>query len=703
MFANLLSIQNILKAKANPLDAFLHLGFQYPDRVFYQGPHGTVTYLQLSQLTQAQPKTDTGTLMPIASAHPAHFFASYLKALMDGKLPLLFSHKYDEVYKAKLLSAIAVVDDMPGHHTPMTGVFTSGTSGTPKAVLHGLEGLLWNVLGVLTRWQEELDWRDDFIPTFGLVLPWHHFGGFMVLLRAFLLNAQVIHVERAEEFALRTHVDVASVVPTQMSDIIQALNGRTSLTSHFLVGGAASQHLAPPPSLGLSLSLSYGLTETGGTVAATSFGGDRQARPYPYRQLESLPDHQFAIFGPTVALGYFQDKIWHAFDRSLVPPDSGTFNPSDGSLTILGRRDQVIICGGENIDLAEVLATLPGPILLAAGCTVTALPDERLGQIPVLFFTDSKFENQISQALQKLPSFKRPRKIIPFPPNHRIKGIKPSQQELVQWVTEYEKFRFEHWGNPTGPKILALHGFMGSPLDFHPIATRLSQFHWIVPYLPGHGTPIGQFHHFEHGCEMLVQWYQALFPKVSFSLLGYSMGGRIALGMVEQLLKKDLLSNLNNLILLSTGPGNDDEEKNRQRCEQDATLNLNFITQQEKRNFLHTWYSGSMWGNLNRESGYDSLVNKRLETPHQEWSMSMRMFGQGTHASFKQTLLKLSQQHLGRRCYCFGGLDSKYKKFALDYQNLGFATEEFSNLGHALLEEAPETLADFLRALELKR
>ncbi|MEK6626880.1 MAG: thioesterase domain-containing protein, partial [Bdellovibrionota bacterium] len=338
----------------------------------------------------------------------------------------------------------------------------------------------------------------------------------------------------------------------------------------------------------------------------------------------------------------------------------------------------------------EILGVLSPQIQQSADFTVAGLPDERLDSIPVLFFRPksgqisltSKFKQQISNDLQTLPSLQRPRKIIPFPPKHRLSGIKPAQEELRDWITDYERIRFEDWGNPSGKKILALHGFMGSPHDFYNLALQLPEFHWVVPYLPGHGTPIGQFDNFEHGCELLVKWYQDFFPHTSFSLMGYSMGGRIALGILERILKDEGIKLLDDLILLSTSLGLDDEEKCRTRRtqDQDASLQLHFSTEEEKRQFLQTWYSSSMWGTLNTKEFFSSLVEKRLGTPHDEWSKSMQLFGQGTHPNFKQTLKKLALYHhqtTGRRCYCFGALDSKYKKFAEEYKTLGFTTKEF--------------------------
>ncbi|MEK6625365.1 MAG: hypothetical protein AABY86_10375, partial [Bdellovibrionota bacterium] len=147
MFANLLSIQKILRSQSDQLEAFLQLGLQHSERTFYEGPHGTVTYQELYRLTKECLNEKEGRYACLASHHPVHFFASFLKALTVEKCPLLFSHKNDVAYQTKLLSTIGTLSDITSESTNIIGVFTSGTGGTPKAVFHTLEGLLWNVLG----------------------------------------------------------------------------------------------------------------------------------------------------------------------------------------------------------------------------------------------------------------------------------------------------------------------------------------------------------------------------------------------------------------------------------------------------------------------------------------------------------------------------------------------------------------------------
>ncbi len=700
MFLNLLSIRHFLRFESkNLLSNFMQVGFQRPERIFYEGPHGTVTYQELQQLVFATKFPTSEFFAPVQSDHPAYFFAEFLATLQAARCPVLLSHKDGEIHAFGPPSDIHFAG-------PLMAVLTSGSTGMPKTVVHSLEGLLWNILGVLESWQKELNWDDDFVPTFGLVLPWHHFGGFTVLLRAFVLNAKVIHTTKAEDFALQTPVDVASVVPTQVRDMIQALGSRPACTSHFLVGGAASEHLNELK--GLSLSLSYGLTETGGTVAATSFGIPGPALPYPYRKLRAHDNNEFAISGPTVALGYFQNKLWHAFPeeqngRVLIPPDLGTINPADGSLKILGRRDQIIICGGENIAPEEILRALSPQLRKSTEFLIVGLPDERLGHIAVLFFRpldqtlNSKRRQNIVDELQVLPSFKRPRKILPLPPQSKWKGIKPSYQELVRWTATYEELHFEEWGNPTGPKILALHGFMGAPQDFLSLASNFPSFHWIVPYLPGHGTAIAGFQDFHQGCDKISDWWQQLYPSTPFSILGYSMGGRIGLGLVQSMLKNNSIQGLKNLLLISAGLGVDDEIKRRERRHKDESLPLNFETLESKRSYLNEWYRLPMWGKLNTQKFYPSLLEKRLALKHDEWHQAICRFGQGTHGNFKKNLAALVQQHECKIIYCYGELDFTYKKWAEEYQSLGIASYEGRGHGHALLEEGCEFLSDVIR------
>lgn len=87
------------------------------------------------------------------------------------------------------------------------------------------------------------------------------------------------------------------------------------------------------------------------------------------------------------------------------------------------------------------------------------------------------------------------------------------------------------------PRIVALHGFTGSGADFGPLEdlTR-KDYEWCTPDLPGHGACSSlPFNSIEDPLAFTLRQCKEQVPKAwleedeGYCLLGYSMGGRIAL------------------------------------------------------------------------------------------------------------------------------------------------------------------------------
>ena len=95
--------------------------------------------------------------------------------------------------------------------------------------------------------------------------------------------------------------------------------------------------------------------------------------------------------------------------------DLGRFD-EDGELYVIGRVDDMIISGGENIFPEEVEDTLARSTLVA-GCAVVGMPDERLGAKVVAFVepavADLTPEQLDSECLNSgLARFKRPKEYV---------------------------------------------------------------------------------------------------------------------------------------------------------------------------------------------------------------------------------------------------------------------------------------------------
>ncbi len=100
--------------------------------------------------------------------------------------------------------------------------------------------------------------------------------------------------------------------------------------------------------------------------------------------------------------------------------DLGKFD-KDGELYVVGRVDDMIISGGENIFPEEVEDTLARSTLVA-GCAVVGMPDERLGA-KVVAFVEPAIADLSPEQLDQACLQQRPR------PFQAAAGIRPRESD----------------------------------------------------------------------------------------------------------------------------------------------------------------------------------------------------------------------------------------------------------------------------------
>jgi 2-succinyl-6-hydroxy-2,4-cyclohexadiene-1-carboxylate synthase len=119
----------------------------------------------------------------------------------------------------------------------------------------------------------------------------------------------------------------------------------------------------------------------------------------------------------------------------------------------------------------------------------------------------------------------------------------------------------------SGTPVLALHGFTGSGADWAPIATGLG-VPVLAPDLLGHGdspAPLdAEAYAMDRVVEQVLAWCG---PSSAWSVLGYSMGGRVALRLALRLGPR-----LRRLALVGASPGIEDAAARHERAERDAAL-----------------------------------------------------------------------------------------------------------------------------------
>ncbi|MCB2016092.1 MAG: AMP-binding protein [Hydrogenophaga sp.] len=324
-------------------------------------------------------------------------FASAAQSLCQGECPVI---------PAEALTAEApggdgtgTSDDASSH--PALLVYTSGTTGVPKAAVHTQGNLLANM--AIAAQTQGLT-ADDTVLT---VLPLFHVGGLCIqTLPALSVGATVLLHNRFDASAtLHALSHEGPSLTLQVPATLQALTTHPDWTSTDLSGlravWAGSSILPPEPlkafmARGVPVCNVYGSTETGPFSialspehAATHLGAC--GWPAPGVEIRLLDAQglevalgqvgEIAVRAPNVVATYWPDRsaldadgFFHSGDLAQQAPD--------GSFTVVGRAKDMIISGGENIYPAEIenlIATHP----LVAECSVVGHADARWGEVAV--------------------------------------------------------------------------------------------------------------------------------------------------------------------------------------------------------------------------------------------------------------------------------------------------------------------------------
>lgn len=311
-------------------------------------------------------------------------------------------------------------------------VFSSGSTGRPRGVVLTGGNLHFNALGLAAILPPEPD--DVWLA----VLPFFHIGGISILVRAASAAGRVHLLARFDaagvlEALAAASVTFLSVVPTMLADLMaaDAVNRLRALRG-IIVGGAAFDAALrrEAEAKRLPILTTYGLTETASMVTLLD-KSDRldlwttAGRVLPYREImiaddngESAPPEtvgKILIRGEVVA-GRFLDEreVRRGPEDWFDTGDNGMMDRS-GNLTVLGRRDDVIVSGGENIDLTRIEAVLSG-VPGVKGVVVLSRADDKWGRRPVAFVEPSggsSPEADIRTALTaQLPRFMHPDRIV---------------------------------------------------------------------------------------------------------------------------------------------------------------------------------------------------------------------------------------------------------------------------------------------------
>lgn len=110
---------------------------------------------------------------------------------------------------------------------------------------------------------------------------------------------------------------------------------------------------------------------------------------------------------------------------------------------------------------------------------------------------------------------------------------------MVRTELKFDNHTIELFTYGNGPKkMLVFHGFDNEALEFQPLSTFLPEYTIISVNLFFHGNSSSTIDEVEKGMDedgflRLHQFLMSKFPSVSYDVLGYSLGGRIALSFYQ--------------------------------------------------------------------------------------------------------------------------------------------------------------------------
>jgi len=338
----------------------------------------------------------------------------------------------DALLAAATNADAAVTADAAASDTAAVIVPTSGTTGRPKLVVLGLSQLdasaesWFSILPPATGWL--------------LSLNLAHVSGIGIVVRAARAGVPVVVAQTGAEPILPSlraaaargiAVSHFSLVAAQLARLLESGGAPPAgVRAVILGGGPISEELvARAAAAGWPVLTSYGMTETASGVAAVPPEGVA-SRPWSAGRpmagveirVEDAADDgtgEILVRGRMVFDCYDGDAASTAvvLDRAgwLHTGDLGSID-TDGWLRVAGRRDEMIISGGEKIAPAQVEGVLAAHPAVA-DVAVLGVADEKWGAVPVALVVfkpgmRATTADLGSFARERLASFKAPARFV---------------------------------------------------------------------------------------------------------------------------------------------------------------------------------------------------------------------------------------------------------------------------------------------------
>lgn len=253
------------------------------------------------------------------------------------------------------------------------------------------------------------------------------------------------------------------------------------------------------------------------------------------------------------------------------------------------------------------------------------------------------------------------------------------------------QFSYDLIGDLQEPAIVLLHGFMGDRRDFSAIVPHLRGFCCLVIDLPDHGqTQVSSNHHYQ--MDDVAKGIIGLLEELAIEqcwLVGYSMGGRIALYLAIYFPQY-----FQGVILESASPGLKTQAERDRRIARDNEL-ARRLESKDFTQFVQQWYANPLFESFTQHPNFPQAIARRLDNAPDKLARSLRSIGLGMQPSLWH-LLPQVQPPLS---LIVGALDPKFVAIARQLVKMcpQANLNVVKNTGHNVHYEQPKKFVESIR------
>ncbi|EEX92740.1 2-succinyl-6-hydroxy-2,4-cyclohexadiene-1-carboxylate synthase [Vibrio orientalis CIP 102891 = ATCC 33934] len=239
------------------------------------------------------------------------------------------------------------------------------------------------------------------------------------------------------------------------------------------------------------------------------------------------------------------------------------------------------------------------------------------------------------------------------------------------------------------PIVVYLHGLLGCGKDWQQVRQQLADFPSITIDLPGHGlSALHSCFNFEDCCNQISDTLLThVRPEQPIVLVGYSMGGRVAMSGVANHYFSPL--NIQRLVVEGGNFGLQTEQDKKARWDNDHCWAERFRNEPIEQ-VLADWYLQRVFSSLNHEQRQNLILKRSANL-----GTSVADMLEATSLAKQDYLLERLKSSGVTTHYICGEKDNKFSQLA---EQSGLSFSQIAQAGHNVHIEQPQAFAEIIKA-----